>query len=186
MTINSGGRGAAPTTKEGQLVEAAAELAPHLSLARVEATAKLVLATVALLGTLLTGFGALGSAVVADHPLWALPSLLLAATSVTLATLAAVGKKDAVNVDDLNEVECYYATQIAYRGAMVRWAGIALAAALLLAALPLARSAMTSEAVSGGRSVGEGGSHATPCQSPRAGCPSNRNRFRLPAGPPAR
>lgn len=133
--------GEAPTTRTENLEAAAAELAPHLSLARVEASARLLLGTVTLTGALLGGFGALGSRAVADHPVWALPTLVLIAISVVLAAWSAIGSADEVQVDDLEDVSCYYDRQIELRGTLVRWAALALAAALLLAPLPVIRAA---------------------------------------------
>jgi hypothetical protein len=142
MTVEGGSQvGGAPTTRTENLEAAATELAPHLSLGRVESSARLLLGAVTLAGALLGGFGALGSTVVADHPAWALPSLGLIAISVALAAWSAIGSADEVQVDDLEDVSRYYDRQIEVRGALVRWAALALAFALLLAPLPAIRAA---------------------------------------------
>lgn len=135
------------TTRTEGLEKAAEELAPHLSLQRVESTAKFLLGTVSLVGALITGFGAFGSKA-GDEAKWLLPSLLLVAAGIVLAVLAVIGSADEVDVDDLEDVDRYYAKQIERRGRRVRLAGVAIAAALLLAVLP-AISAGDEDSVSG-------------------------------------
>lgn len=136
--------GKEPTARIENLEAAAAELAPHLSLGRVESGAKVLLGSVTVAGALLGGLGALGSTVVADHPAWALPSLVLIAISVSLAAWAMIGSGDTVQVDDLEDVSSYYTAQIESRGRLVRFGAAALVAALLLAPLPAIRAATTS------------------------------------------
>jgi hypothetical protein len=138
--------GQPPTTRTDNLQLAAAELAPHLSLQRIEANARFVLATVTVVGGLLTGLGVLGDTAVSDHPAWALPSLLAAAISVAVAVWATVGSNDEVQVDDLDDVDRYYTEQIRQRGKLARIAGSMLAIALLLAVVPAIRAAATSDA----------------------------------------
>lgn len=128
--------GQPPTRRSENLEEAARELAPHHSLGRVESTARFILGTVGIVGALITGFGAFGSSPAAEHPWWLLPSLTFTAVSIVLALFAAMGSPDEVNVDDLEDVDSYFADQIERRGTLVRMAGIALAISIVLAIAP--------------------------------------------------
>jgi hypothetical protein len=132
--------GRLPTARTDNLRSAAEDLAPHHSLNRIESTAKFLLGTVGLVGGLVTGFGIFEGSLGADRAGWLLPCLVCAALAVILSVLAAMGGADEVNVDDLEDVDRYFSRQIERRGWLVRLAGIALAASLVLALLPAAMS----------------------------------------------
>jgi hypothetical protein len=124
------------TVTDELLQSAALDLGPEKSLSRIEASAKLLIASVTVFGSVLGGFGALGSDVVAEHPALAVPSVVLVAISLALAVWAVVPAPTAVNVDDLEDLRRYYSRQIAIRGWLVRIAGILFGFALVAAILP--------------------------------------------------
>jgi len=130
-------RGEPPTLRTDGLEQAAAELAPHHSLARVDSAAKAMLGMSGLVGSVITAFGALGSDAVREHPSLALPALVLSALALACASWASVGSVEKVNVDDLSEVESFYAREIERRGTLVRASGVLLGLAILLALLPM-------------------------------------------------
>lgn|GEM_PF-3025289 len=133
------------TTRVENLEAAALALAPHRSLERIESTGRFLLGTVGVVGALITGFGVLDSSTIANHVGWLLPSLIAAAFAMGLALFAAIGTGDSVQVDDLEDVDRYYSSQIRQRGRLIRLAGLALAASLLLALIPAAESGGGSE-----------------------------------------
>lgn len=133
------------TVRVENLEAAAFDLAPHRSLERIESTGRFLLGTVGVVGALITGFGVFDSSMVANHVGWLLPSLIAAAFAMGLALFAAIGTGDSVRVDDLEDVDRYYSSQIRRRGRMIRLAGLALAASLLLALIPATESDSGSE-----------------------------------------
>jgi hypothetical protein len=139
------------TTRVENLEQSAVELAPHESLRRLEANARYVLGTVGVVSAIITGFGAFGDSVARNNPGWAVPSLVLFAVGVALALLAAVGKADDVNVDDLEDVDRFYADQIEWRGRLLRVAGACVALAMVLAVLPAVQESTDSSSESGSR-----------------------------------
>jgi len=132
--------GSPPTLRSENLEQAAAQLAPHRSLERIESTARLLLGTVGLVGAVITGFGAFRDSFAAEDIGWLLPSLIAATLGLILAVTAALGTADEVNVDDLEDVDRYYSRQIKCRGRRVRGAALALAVSLLLALLPAVKA----------------------------------------------
>jgi hypothetical protein len=143
--------GRSPTTRIENLERSASELAPHESLQRLEATARVVLGTVGAISAIITGFGAFGGSVATDHLGWAIPSLVLFAAGVSLALLAAVGKADDGNFDDLEDVDRFYAEQIEWRGRLIRIASACVALALVLAVLPAVRQSTETSPEAKGR-----------------------------------
>jgi hypothetical protein len=136
--------GSAPTTRTENLEAAAAALAPHRALERIEALGRLVLATASVIGGALAGFGTLGDSAVADHPGWMVPSLALAVVAIVCGLAAVLGRTTHVNVDDLAAVEHFYQCEIVRRSQFARAAVTALALAILLAVLPAIRAATSS------------------------------------------
>jgi hypothetical protein len=135
--------GRPPTTRERLLAQSADTLAPHQSLDRIDAAAARVTAGVTLAGSIISGFGLVAATTVANVGIgWALPTVLFAAVSIACAVLATVPAPAKVAPGNLAAVEAFFRDQIRVRGGRLRVSAWTLAAALLLAPLPLVVSAL--------------------------------------------
>lgn len=135
------GRG--PTTRERLIADSAATLAPHESLDRIDKASATVMTGVTLAGTLVGGFGLVAATTLVKVGIgWALPTVILAAISIACALLSTVPAPGKVAPGDLVAVEEFFRTQIRQRGQLVRSAAWSLAAAVLLAPLPILAAAL--------------------------------------------
>lgn len=97
-----------------QWVEAARELHPAKSLARVMGTTRGVLSSVSLVGIALTSLGIVGTAAFAAHPalmVGALGAAVLALAACMLALSYAAGRPEKLNTQNLDRVEEWYGRQ---------------------------------------------------------------------------
>lgn len=114
------------TAREGELLAAAEVLRPDKSLERLVEHQKSVLSSVSTVGTLLTGFGAITTAVVVDHdtytvsfggadvpvvPLGTLFSVIFASMALVIALNARRPRTSTVNLDNLAAVDDWFATE---------------------------------------------------------------------------
>jgi hypothetical protein len=114
-------RGTPPTAAQKQLIKAAESLGPDKSLATLDASARLVLASVVLVASVLTGFGLFADVATrlrSDPTVLALP-IGLAIASAVLAIFALVPWVWSVDVDNLNRISMRFDRQIKIRGALV-------------------------------------------------------------------
>jgi hypothetical protein len=114
---------------------AAAELAPEKSLARVATNSKYVIATVTIVGTALTGLGLVGADTLSTHPqagFLAAIAVVLAGAAVVLALSTLVLRSKPVNLENLAAVRQWYTDEFD-RAKFVRWAGILLVLAVIIA-----------------------------------------------------
>ncbi len=117
-------------------LDAAAELAPDKSVARIEDNAKYLLGGVAVIGALLTGLGVFTSDRVAAHPVALLPTVALTAASLAAAALALVPHGGGVSIDDVASIRRFYEGDIKARGRLVRAAGVLFGLSLLATSIP--------------------------------------------------
>lgn len=117
-------------------LDAAAELTPDKSVARIEDNAKYLLGGVAIIGTLLTGLGVLTSDKVASHPVALMTTVVLTALSLAVAALALVPHGGDVSIEDVASVRRFYETDIKVRGRLVQAAGVLFGAAVLATSIP--------------------------------------------------
>lgn len=126
-----------PTTAERLVRSSVDELAPHRSLAAIEAAGKFIFASVAVVGTITSGLGVAvaneGSASLA----WALPAIVSVVVSLVCATLAITPSLRTLRPGNQIDAATFFSDQIKLRGGLVRVAGVTFALALLLAALPV-------------------------------------------------
>lgn len=127
--------GSPPTGYQALLIKASDSLAPDKALASLDSTARLVIASVALVASVLTGFGLftdVAARLREDPGLLAWP-VGLAIAGAVLAMLSLVPWLGRVDVDDLNSVQRRFTSQLIVRGVLVF-----LALGLLIAAVGLA------------------------------------------------
>ncbi len=126
--------GKAPTEQDRMLEKASEEFAPEKSLERVHSSAKALLQSVTVGGTLFTALGLLAGERLRDGPSWLLAvaagALALLALSLGLAAWALVPSVGKLAAGDLNAVGGWYQEQIKRRGNKARAAGIMFALAL--------------------------------------------------------
>jgi hypothetical protein len=134
--------GRRPSTRERLLLDSAETLAPHHSLERVDRAVTTVTTAATIAGALVAGLGTL-AAETADAGIgWALPAVGLVALSVACAVLSAVPIHRSVIPGDVEQVAKFFETEISRRGRLVRVAGYALAAAIMVAPMPLVAAAL--------------------------------------------
>lgn len=153
-------QGRAPTPQEEQNINAAADLAPDKSLARINELAKFVFAQVAIVGTLLAGLGLFGNA---SDPLRQGPKLIgvpITIALVTLALLLGIGalfpRLTIVRLSDPSAIQQFYSRAIRNRGVLAILSLIAFAMAIISAtiiamvdAVPRAKMPALSAQISG-------------------------------------
>jgi len=123
---------AKPTVTDEVLSAAAKTLTPDKSLDRAESHAKYLFSTVTIFGTLLTGFGILsGNKAVARDPWLLLLPLSLICLSLALSMFVLTPKGGNVNLDNLFDVQKYFAKLVRSRGRAILAAGILFALALI-------------------------------------------------------
>lgn len=128
------------------LIQSRDQLAPHLSLQAVDASAGRIVGSISVAAALVSALGVLGATEVADVGWgWALPSVLLAAASAALSIWATVPVFSYVRPGDLEDVDRFFTHQIKWRGGLVRAAGLAFGLALLLTPLPLLAATVRGE-----------------------------------------
>jgi hypothetical protein len=126
------------TTRERLVAESAGTLAPHQSLDRIDKVSGTVTTAVTLAGAVAGGFGLVAAKSLANVGIgWALPTVILAAVSIAAAVLATVPGPAKVAPGNLVAVEAFFRGQIRRRGRLMRVAAWSLAAAVLLAPLPI-------------------------------------------------
>ncbi len=125
-------RGTAPTAEDVFWRDAAAKMTPDKSIERLDSHGKFLFSTVSVVGTVLTGFGLLTSAVGQRTHWWVIP-VLLACISLALAMTGLTPRPDTVNRADLNSVRDHYNSLLKRRGWAISWAGRSFALAILAA-----------------------------------------------------
>jgi len=129
-------RGVPPTSEQKQLIKAAESLGPDKSLANLDASARLVLTSVVLVASVLTGFGLFAdvSARLRAQPLLLGLPIGLAILSAVLAIFALVPWMWRVDVDDLKSISSAFTLRIRVRGTLVIFAMLLLIGAIAAAA----------------------------------------------------
>jgi hypothetical protein len=126
MTTDVVGRD--PTLSELLLGEEEKRLGPGASLERLETHAKYLFSIVAIVGTLIAGFGLVKT----DHAgVWVAVPVSLVSISLACAIVAITPKHHVVEGDSLTKLQEHYRELLRTRGLLIRAAGIAFAAALL-------------------------------------------------------
>lgn len=126
-----------PVSPSDQMwLDAAADLTPDKSAARIEDNAKYLLGGIAVVGTLVTGLGVFTSDKVASHPVALLPTVILTAASLAAAALALVPHGGSVSIEDVASIRRFYETDIRIRGRLVQAAGVLFGLALLGTSIP--------------------------------------------------
>jgi hypothetical protein len=126
-----------PVSPSDQMwLDAAADLTPDKSVARIEDNAKYLLGGIAVIGTLITGLGVFTSNKVASHPVALLPTVVLTAASLAAAALALVPHGESVSIDDVAAIKRFYQADIRTRGRLVQAAGVLFGLALLATSIP--------------------------------------------------
>jgi hypothetical protein len=115
--------------------QAVEHLAPDQSLQRLGSSAQFILATSGLVGGALTGYGALASDQIKDHPTAGLLALIAASVSFFFAAWSLVGTGRALNLENENEILAFLGEEIRSRRWKVIAASVAFAIALPLASL---------------------------------------------------
>lgn len=129
--------GRAPSARTRALVEAAALLSPSNSLARVESTARGVIAGVAASAAVLTGFGVLSANDLLSAPLLLVPSVIASAVALALAAVALIPTMTQAHTGNLLQAHKLLAQELGRRGRLARWAAISLALSYALGVLPV-------------------------------------------------
>jgi len=114
-------------------IAAAQEVAPAKSLAQIQDISKFLVGSVALVGTLITGFGLVAPDAVRRTTFGFILAVILALGSLILALIAAVPRAADLNLADLTAVEAWYAPQIRQRRLAATASAIALGLAILVA-----------------------------------------------------
>ena len=125
--------GEAPTANDLMWIAAAQELAPAKSLAQIQDISKFLLGSVALVGTLITGFGLVTPDAVRRNTFGFVLAVILALGSLIFALLAAVPRAADLNLVDLTDVEAWYGAQIRQRRFRATLSAVALGLAILVA-----------------------------------------------------
>ena len=129
-------------------VDLAAQLTPANSLARIDSATNRAVTTVTVLGTLLTGLGAVSASQLTHSAV----AQALAATTVILAAVAVASALTAqvltitrhLNAANLAEVQAWYRRQFTLRAYTTQAATVLLIAAALLAGATAAATILTS------------------------------------------
>lgn len=131
--------GRPPTAAEEMLIDAAGKLTPEKSIERLDTQGKYLFSTVAIVGTLLTGFGIFSpmGATVLRNPLILIP-IALACLSLALAMIGITPKVHKLDIGEINSVRNYYNHIIRVEGIYIFWASLAFAISLLSVAVVLA------------------------------------------------
>ncbi len=125
------------TTRERLLERSRDELAPHKSLEAVTEASTRVVGAVSVAATLVAALGLVSATTLSDSGWeWALPTVTLAALSVTLAVWSTVPSQATVSPGDLEDVRRFFASQINQRGRLIRAASLAFGLSVLLTPLP--------------------------------------------------
>jgi len=112
---------------------AGSELSPDKSLSQIQGTSRFLLSSVAIVGTLLTGFGLIAPDAVRRVTLLFVVALILTLASLLLALFALILRNVKLDLQDLTAVEAWYGRQLKWRGWAATLSGIALALAILTA-----------------------------------------------------
>lgn len=137
MTSQPDPPGREPRESTRRLEAAAAELTPAHSLARIESTARGVIAAVAALGAVVTGFGALGAADLVSNRWAIVPAVVVGAIALALAGAALVPSRATVRTGNLDAVAEHLRDQVRRRGPLAQLAVVALAVGYMAALLPV-------------------------------------------------
>jgi hypothetical protein len=113
--------------------QAVESLAPDRSLDRLTSAAQFLLGAGAAIGGALTGYGALGSDQVKDHPVSSLIALAAFALTAALAAWSLVGRPSDLNLENEDELLGFLNEEVRTRGWRVKFAGVAFAVALVAA-----------------------------------------------------
>jgi hypothetical protein len=124
-----------PTPRDEMWIAAASELSPDKSLAQIQDTGRFLVGSVAIVGTLLTGFGFVAGDAIRRASVGFSVALVLTLVSLTLALFALVIRTGQLRLNDLTAVERWYGQQLKWRGWAATLSGVALALALLTAGL---------------------------------------------------
>ena len=155
--------GRPPTADELQLMKAAESLGPDKVLTALEATAKLVLASVVLVASVLTGFGLFADVAsrLREEPMLLARPVAAATISALLAIAALIPWPWRVDVDNLDSLRSRFKWQVIVRGALVIAAMLLLLAAVFMASVGVARyvtiAGPTSPSIAFSHGVGEDG-----------------------------
>ena len=129
-------------------LDAAGELTPEKSLARIEATAKQLLTGITLITTALTGFGVVNADRLRATPRLLGASIGLTALSMALALWATMGRATQVNLNDLDAIRDFYSSKIRRAARLVGLSGLTFVAALTWASAVAIADAQPAPAVS--------------------------------------
>lgn len=149
-----------PTPNELMWLAAAQELSPDKSLAQIQDISKFLVASVAVVGTLITAFGLIGPNAVRRNAGGLFLAVILAVGSLILALLAAAPRDAKLNLADLTAVESWYGPQIFWRGRAATASAITLGLAILIAGVTALVSSSTAPAASTSLQVAGVGSSA--------------------------
>jgi hypothetical protein len=134
--VSEPGEGNRPTSADLRWVEAAKELTPDKSLLRATANAKFLVATISVLGVLITGFGAVSATQVASEKALLIGTGLttvLAALSVGIAIWTLLPRNDKIRAGNLIAVREWYQAELKRKG-KASVAGLLLLVAIAVAA----------------------------------------------------
>lgn len=125
-----------PSPDDGTWDALADELTPARALARVDAAAARVVDQIALVGVALTAAGLVATATVLDDPVsqgFAVAAVVLALLAVVVALLCQVLTSSRLNTVNREELRSWYRRRVVVRGVLLRWASLAVVAAVVCA-----------------------------------------------------